>query len=79
MSLLVVLVMLLGLNKGLAALFLVRPLPRAVTGPVKIKPTVQILPQQDGFALVVPRLQSGNQGELSILRKRKADQRKWRV
>src|SRR5262249_24018790 len=67
MSLLVVLVILLGLNKGLAALFLARPLPRAATGPLKIKPTVQILPQQDGFACIMDAAWSPDSKRIALL------------
>jgi hypothetical protein len=68
MSLLIVAVILLGLNKGLAALFLARPLPGAgPPGPVKIKPTVQILPQQDGFACIMDAAWSPDSKRIALL------------
>ena len=68
MSLLVVVVILLGLNKGLATLFLARPLPGAGhSGPVKIKPTIQILPQQDGFACIMDAAWSPDSKRIALL------------
>ncbi len=70
MILLVVLVVLLGLDKGVTALFLARQSPRAVgsaPGPLKHQLSVQILPQRDGFACVVDATWSPDSKQIVLL------------
>jgi WD40 repeat protein len=70
LSLLVVLVILLGLARGLAAHFLTRSLPRAVVstpGPPEIRPSVHIFPQQIGFACVMDAMWSPDSKQIALL------------
>src|SRR5260370_3410755 len=70
LSLLVVLVILLGLARGFAALFPTRSLPRAVVstpGPQEISPAVHIFPQQVGFACVTDATWSPDSKQIPLL------------
>ena len=70
LSLLVVLVILLGLARGFAALFPTRSLPRAVVstpGPQEIRPAVHIFPQQVGFACVTDATWSPDSKQIALL------------
>ncbi len=70
MILLVVLVVLLSLDRGVTVLFLARQLPRAVEsapGHLKLRPSLQILPQRDGFACVVDATWSQDSKQIALL------------
>jgi hypothetical protein len=70
MILLVVLVVLLSLDKGVTVLFLAKQLPRAVgsaPGPLKLQPSLHILPQRDGFACVVDATWSQDSKQIALL------------
>lgn len=70
MILLVVLVVLLSLDKGVTALFFARPSPRAVRsapGTLRLRPSVQILPQRDGFACVADATWSPDSKQIVLL------------
>jgi hypothetical protein len=70
MILLVVLVVLLSLDRGVTVLFHGRQLPRAAgsaPGHLELRPSLQILPQRDGFACVVDATWSQDSKQIALL------------